>query len=330
VSVADPAIGIAAVPKKAKRRFAGSRHTPKQTAALLGFCLLVGLVTHGWNAFRYPLYLTDEGIYMEQAWSVLNEGRLSPYTYFYDHAPAGWLALAGWVGLLPGQFQAFGNAINTGRVLMIIVHLAAVFFLFEVVRRESGSLAGAFVAAFVFNVSPLAIYYQRQVLLDNLMVFWVLAGLYMLSRKDGRVVTAMGAGCAFGLAMITKENALFLLPGCAYLMHRGIKQQTNRRFSASFWWFTLGAPVAGYFLYAQIKNELFPAGMSFNLSSPPADHVSLLYTIWWQLHRTTTGIHGYAFSDLLRVSWMFKDKYLLIGGGGAPPGRQQVGLRGNK
>src|SRR5690242_10105980 len=90
---------------------------------LIVLSLAIGLVTHGWNMFRYPLYLTDEGIYMEQAWSVLHMGKLSPYTYFYDHAPMGWLTIAGWVAILPGGFSAFGNAINTGRVLMLIVHL---------------------------------------------------------------------------------------------------------------------------------------------------------------------------------------------------------------
>src|SRR5262245_54631617 len=126
MSLDNPAVGKAAAPKPPKVRFAGSDHPPKKTAKVLGISLLMGLVTHGWNVFHYPLYLTDEGIYTEQAWSVLHEGRLSPYTYFYDHAPAGWLVIAAWVGVLPGGFNAFGNAINTGRVLMILAHLASV------------------------------------------------------------------------------------------------------------------------------------------------------------------------------------------------------------
>jgi 4-amino-4-deoxy-L-arabinose transferase-like glycosyltransferase len=288
---------------------------PRRAAtALLILSLLAGAVTHGWNTFRYPLYLTDEGIYMGQAWAVVHEGRLTPYTYFYDHAPLGWLAIAAWVTPLPRQFEAFGNPINTGRVLMVLVHVGTVFLLFEVVRRYSGSVAAAFLAAFVVNVSPLAVYYQRQVLLDNLMVFWVLLGLYLLARRDGRVVTAIGGGLGFGLAMITKENALFLLPGFGYLMHRSIEAQSNRRFSASFWWFAAAAPVAMYLLFAQLKNEMLPARLDFNLATPPADHVSLLYTVWWQLHRTPTTSHGSAFADLLRGSWLAKDTYLLAGG----------------
>jgi 4-amino-4-deoxy-L-arabinose transferase-like glycosyltransferase len=280
--------------------------------ALLSLSLLIGLVTHGWNLFRYPLYLSDEGIYMQQAWSVLREGKLSPYTYFYDHAPMGWLTLAAWVAVIPGQFNSFGFPVNIGRVLMVIVHLGCVFLLFEVVRRYSRSMGAAFLATFLFNVSPLGVYFQRMVLLDNLMVFWVLVGLYILARKDGRVVTAMGAGMAFGLAVITKENAIFLLPGFGYLLHRSIVRQGNRRFSATFWWFAAGSPIAMYVLYAGLKNELMPAGMDFNLSSPPADHVSLAYTIWWQLNRNASGGQGTMFATLLNSSWMFKDRYLLI------------------
>jgi 4-amino-4-deoxy-L-arabinose transferase-like glycosyltransferase len=296
-----PASGTAKKPEKA----------PK---LLIAVCLLIGLVSHGWNMFRYPLYLTDEGIYMEQAWSVLREAKLSPYTYFYDHAPMGWLALAGWVGVLPGGFNAFGNAINTGRALMLIIHLLSVFLMFEIVRRFTGSKPAGFLATFVFNLSPLGVYYQRQVLLDNLMMFWILLGLYLLARRDGRIVTAMGAGTCFGLALVTKENALFVLPGCAYLLHKSVKEQPNRRFGLSFWWFMVLVPVTGYVLFAQIKNELFPEDFRFSPNNQLKGHVSLLNTIWWQLHRNSNSSNGLSFTYLLQQSWLFKDRYLLIAG----------------
>ncbi len=72
---------------------------------LLLVSLLMGAISHGYHLFLYPLYITDEGIYMQQAWSILREGTLSPYTYSYDHAPAGWLVIAGWVSILPRQFH---------------------------------------------------------------------------------------------------------------------------------------------------------------------------------------------------------------------------------
>lgn len=274
--------------------------------------LLTGLLTHGWHLFKYPLYLTDEGIYMQRAWALLRETRLSPYTYDYDHAPGGWVALALWAFPLPGQFEAFGNAVNTGRFLMLLVHLASTFFLFESTRRLSGSLTAASVAAFLYNVSPLAVYYQRQVLLDNLMMFWVLLALYMLLRPELRVRHAMIGGVALGMALITKENAIFFIPSLVYLLHRRVEKASVRRFAKAFWPFTLGAPVGGYFMYATLKGELFPSGLDFDLDSPPADHVSLLYTLWWQINRT----HGSLLTQdgLLWTSWVPRDRLLLLFG----------------
>ena len=100
------------------------------------------------TCFVYPLYITDEGIYMERAWALLREGTLSPYTYYYDHAPGGWILIAAWVVLLPHQFQALGNAINTGRVLMLLTHIASTYLLFKITRRLSGSVTAAVIACF--------------------------------------------------------------------------------------------------------------------------------------------------------------------------------------
>ncbi len=289
---------------------------------LLGLSLLVGAVTHAFNVFKYPLYVTDEGIYIQQAWSVLRESRLSPYTYFYDHAPAGWLAIAGWVAFLPSQFQTFGNAIDTGRALMLVLHVISTFLLFRITSRLSGSVFAAALAAFLFNVSPLAIFYQRQVLLDNLMVTWVLLSLFLLTgggdwRKDDlRIVTAILAGLSFGVAVLTKENALFFAPVIFYFLYRRFKGRMNYRFSLAFWAFSAFSVVSLYFLYATLKNELLPSGLSFDLNNPPADHVSLLYTIWWQLHRSQGSILDQS-SPVWQFSigaWLPKDQFLTIGG----------------
>jgi 4-amino-4-deoxy-L-arabinose transferase-like glycosyltransferase len=280
---------------------------------LLPAALLMGLVSHVYNLFHYPLYLTDEGIYIQQAWSVLRQMRLAPYTYTYDHAPFGWITLAGWTAILPGQFHAFGNAINTGRALMIPIHLASVFFLFEITRRFSGgNTVAAFLATAFFNLSPLAVIYQRMVLLDNLMVFWLLLGLYLISKGDDRITTALGAGLAFGLAIVTKENALFLVPVMVFVLYRRVQGRLNRRFARGFFFFAGGAPVAFYLLYAALKRELVPAGWNFNLATPPVSRVSLLYTVWWQLHRSQGS--ALAPGSFLGTSWLPKDRFLLIGG----------------
>ena len=291
---------------------AAQRSLGRWGIAALTFALVSGLVTHGYHLLEYPLYSTDEGIYVERAWAVVREDRLSPQTYYYDHAPGGWLQLAAWEFLLPGRFETFGNPVNSGRVLMLLVHLASVFFLFEIARKLSGGLLAPVIATFLFNFSPLAVYYQRMVLLDNLMVFWVLLSIYLLLRSQTRLFAGFWSGLAFGISVVTKENAIFFGPTILYLLYRRTKGDPSRRFAITLWLFAAGASILAYFLYATLKGELFPPQLDFNLIHQPQGHVSLLYELWYQIHRNqgTLFTHG----SFLYTTWLPKDRFLLAGG----------------
>jgi 4-amino-4-deoxy-L-arabinose transferase-like glycosyltransferase len=291
---------------------AGIRPLGRAGQAALAFALLTGLATHGYHLFEYPLYSTDEGIYVERAWSVIREGRLSPQTYFYDHAPAGWLVLGVWEFVLPRHFETFGNPINSGRVLMLLLHLASVFFLFQIARTFSGSLRAPLIATFFFNFSPLAIYYQREVLLDNMMVFWVLLSIYLVLRRERQLFAGLWSGVAFGLSVITKENAIFFAPSIYYLLSRRVRWDSRRHFGQMFWLFGAGTAVSIYFLFATLKGELLPAHLSFDLSRPPQGHVSLLYEMWYQVHRNQGAL--FVRGSYLYTMWEPKDGLLLAAG----------------
>jgi 4-amino-4-deoxy-L-arabinose transferase-like glycosyltransferase len=322
----DPAIvrpGAAAATVTALRRgtpttrllgaaSAAQRSLGRWGVVALAFALVTGLLTHGYHLFSYPLYSTDEGIYVERAWAVIREDRLSPVTYFYDHAPGGWLMLAAWEFLLPKHFEMFGNPVNSGRVLMLLVHLASVFFLFEIARRLSGGLLAPVIATFLFNFSPLAVYYQRMVLLDNLMVVGVLLSIYLLLLSRARLFVGFWSGLAFGISVITKENAIFFAPTLIYLLSRRTKGDPSRRFAITLWLFAAGMSVMAYLLYATLKGELFPPQLDFNLMHQPQGHVSLLYELWYQIHRNQGTLFNH--SSYLYAEWLPKDKYLLAGG----------------
>src|SRR5437899_7066958 len=61
---------------------------------LIATILLFAALLHGINMFHFPYYEDDEGTYMSQAWAIVKEGQLTPYTYWYDHAPVGWIQIA--------------------------------------------------------------------------------------------------------------------------------------------------------------------------------------------------------------------------------------------
>lgn len=280
----------------------------------LVFAIVSGLITHGYHLFEYPLYNTDEGIYVERAWSLIRESRLSPQTYFYDHAPGGWIVLAAWEFVLPGHFEMFGNPVNSGRVLMLLLHAGSVYLLFQIARKLSGGLLAPVIATFLFNFSPLAIYYQRMILLDNMMVFWVLLSIYIILRRESRVFTSLWSGFACGISIITKENAIFFAPTIFYLLSRRFKGNANRDFALMFWLFAATTPVLIYFLFATLKGELLPPGIDFSLSHTPQGHVSLLYELWFQIHRNQGNLFHRNHHSYLYTMWLPKDGFLLVAG----------------
>lgn len=283
--------------------------------------VIVGLLTHGLHMFHYPAstFLDDEGIYAQQAWAVLRMQQLTPYTYFYDHAPGGWILLAAWAWI-SGGLRTFGSIIDSGRVLMLLLHLAMIPLLYHVTRKLSQSVAAAALAALLFSISPLAIFYQRMVLLDSMMLFWVLLSLDLLLDGWGRLSRIALSGVCFGLALLTKETAIFLLPALLFIVfHQRWPHQS--RFSISGWVVPLLIVVSWYPFFALLKGELFPplnqwANQPSGDVLPSAPRVSLLGALLWQVSRDGGGLFNFdnQFWQMVRNDWFLRDPLLLISG----------------
>ena len=265
--------------------------------------------SHAVNLFGYPAYLGDEGIALQQAWAVLRQHRLSPYTYWYDHPPAGWLLLAWWMALLQGRVDLFGVSLNAARVLMVPVHMASALLLYGAALRLSGSARTAALAAALFSLSPLALSYQRMVLLDNLMVLWLLLALYLLLTHEGRLWTLVGSAAAFALAALTKETALLFAPALLYFLVRGLRGAPHFRFAVAGWLFVAASLASLYPLYALLKGELLPLG-------GPSQRVSLLGALAWQLRRSGGALFdpGGRFWEYAWGRWWSLDPLTLVGG----------------
>ncbi|SRR5579884_524617 len=289
-----------------------------EQAVVLGL-LLVTLVAHGINMLHYPAFTfkDDEGIYAEQAWAVLRQGRLTPYTYTYDHAPAGWLLVAAWMWLTGGPGTFGGSAIYSGRVLMLVLHLAMALLLYRIARRLSAGVVGAAAAVFLLAVSPLAVFYERMLLLDNIMLFWLLASIALLLDGPGRLSRIALSAVCFGLAVLSKETAIFLAPALVLLLLMQ-RRRHQGHFGPGAWFVLMLTVVSWYPLYAGLKDELIPAGraLQFLVSGHGGASVSLVEAWKWQASRGGGGIFnpGNLFWQLLRTDWLPRDPLLLAGG----------------
>src|SRR5581483_5950584 len=300
--------------------------TASREQLLVGGLMVVGLLAQGWNMFHSPaLYrFGDEGIYAAQAWAVLREHKLSPYTYFYDHAPAGWILFALWMALTGGPFT-FGSTSDSGRLFALLLHVAMVPLLYRLARKLGADPGPAAAGVLLFSLSPLAIFYQRLLLLDNIMLFWLLLSLDLLLDGWGRLSRVVLSGLTYGLACLTKETAIFLLPAMLFIAIRQ-RRQHQGHFGLAGWILPVGLTISWYPLFAALKGELLPAGEAFtfflfnsSLGASSGAHVSLTDALRWQATRSGGGLLSLdnQFWQLARGSWLPADGVLVLGGAGA-------------
>jgi len=295
----------------ARRRPSRSRLLRRRPAgdwasvALASLAAVVVCVVHSRGMYTAPVRFDDEGTYVSQARSLLDDGLLAPYTYWYDHPPLGWMLLAAWMAG-PGLLLDAPNVIGSGRQLMLVTDVASVLLIFLLVRRLGMSRLAGVGAALLFGLSPVALSYHRMVLLDNIATPLLLAAMVLALSPARRLVAAFGAGVTLGAAVLVKETVLLLVPFVAWLLWRNANPRT-RRMTVVVGAVGLAMTTMFYPLYALLKGELLPG----------RDHVSLWDAVVFQLvGRTSSGSVLDSSSDAHSIvqGWLQLDPYLLLAG----------------
>ncbi len=261
--------------------------------------ILFGLIAHALNMFHYPdqQWIAVEGSYVARAWALLH-GLLTPADFF-GQPPAGWLLLAGWGAVTRGP-HTFGTAIESARVFMLLLHLGMLPLLFRIARKFGCDDGAAAFVVLLFSLSPLAILYQRFVLPENIMVWWLLVSINVLLDGWHRLSRLSLSGLCFGLALLTHESALVLLPVLLVLLWQ---QYGLRRtpYALAAWLLPLVFVVSLYPLAALLHGDL-------TLLKPELRglmHVQPVSNLWQSQA---------PFWQLVRTDWFPRDPLLFVGG----------------
>lgn len=222
-----------------------------------------------------PARFDDEGSYTAYAWAVENLHRLAHYTYWYAHPPLGQLQMALY-NVLTGSFDRLGYAVATGREFTLLCKLVSVVLMFGLARRLGFRRETSALAVLMFSLSPLAVYFQRTALLDNIVTPWLLAAFFLAASPRRSIGAAAGSAACFAIAVLTKETALLFMPALLLLFIQRADRR-NRKFTIVVYMMVMSLLGLLYPLYALIKNELW-AGPG---------HVSLEWAIEWQLLKRT-------------------------------------------
>jgi hypothetical protein len=271
---------------------------------LLPLLALVGAV-HAIGMWSFPRWVDDPGTYLSQAWSFQYQRALSPYSYIYDHAPAGWIQLSLW-SMLTNGFNRYDSAIGFGNECMLLAKLASCALLFALARRLQFSRLGAAGAVLLFGLCPLELMYSRWTFLDNLVTPWLLLAFVLAASPHRSISAATGAALSFAMAALTKETALVVLPALVWAMVQKLDRRNRPQLIvvAGFSGLLL---MAMYPLYALYKGELFER----------SGQNSLFGTAKWQLlERESSGslLDPSSATANMVGQWLGTDRWLLLAG----------------
>lgn len=286
------------------RRSRLGRIRPKPDHLVVAALLAVILTVQGWNIADYPTVSDDEGTYLAQAWAIQHGHGLAPYTYWYDHPPAGWIQLAAltWIPALLGH----GHLVAAyARIVMLPFTAADAALLYVIAKRLTGSRWAAAATGAVFALSPLSVTLQREVFLDNLAVFWILVAFALASSTRQHLWMHISSGGAAAVAVLSKETMLIAVPGLIVALWQHAHPRTR---TFTFAGFVTAFSLVGVFypLYALLKGELVPG----------SGHVSLIGGIEFQMNRPGSGsIFSTGSGSWTTVhDWLYYDPLIVLAG----------------
>lgn len=234
------------------------------------------------NIGHFPYYENDEATYTLRASTFVQNGQLDYYTYWYDHAPAGWITLSPFILLNRILSNPISDLLLL-RLVMILLATASAVLTYLIAVKLFKKRLPALIAVTFLLVSPLLMYYQRRVLLDNVMIFWLLLSIYFIVAKPHKLRAYAFSGIVFGIAVLSKINAAFMVPAMWLLIWQQQKHKVIRRHALVLWTFLMTSVTSLWLLYAALKGELWPA--SPHPETGEFVRISLLDTLKFQSAR---------------------------------------------
>jgi len=273
--------------------------------------LITTAITRTVGIDRYPYFENDEGTYLSRALAIINESEPSYYTFWYDHSPVGPIQIAGWMIATSPLNYLIENQLVIARLFMAALAIITVRLMITIMQRLEIKRPLILLAGMLFALSPLAIYFSRRVLLDDIMTVWVLLSILPLATPGITMKRALLSGLAIGVGVLTKLTATFFVPALLILL---IINSTKKIRGAMLtaWFISSGSVVVMYLLFALLRGELFPGAI--DPATGEAAHVSLIETNLFQLSRGGESLapwnSGSFFRQALEGSWLVKDAIL--------------------
>ena len=200
-----PRAGWAGLEQSVLRRPPGMLRPALAPALIVMAVAVIACVLRLWNLNALG-FNSDEAVYAGQAGAIAGDPALrSLFPVFRAHPLLFQMATS--------LIYRVGVSDLAPRLLAVAFGLGTVVFGYAAGARFYGRRAGT-VTALLLAAMPYLVVVNRQALLDGPMVFFSVIALWLLARftAEGQRRVLYAAGAALGLAFISKETSVVLLP----------------------------------------------------------------------------------------------------------------------
>src|SRR5262249_10498137 len=142
----------------------------------------------------------------------------------------------------------------------LVLAAASSLLLYLTASRLSGSRSAALLATLIYALSPLSLFFRREVLIDNIGLFWLLLSLCLITTGKSKMGTFLFAAVALCMAILTKEIFLLFVRTMLYAVWLYAKP-FQRKFSLLTVLYVTLAVASTYALFALLDQKFFPPGI---------------------------------------------------------------------
>lgn len=180
---------------------------------LVGAALfLLAFVLRALNLSSSPDVFGDEALYTNIAVTLPQYGHLEAFgSPWFVHPPLYYIFQSGFFQLTGIRSVTLAN-VFTGRYTSVLYSSLAVVAVFVWITKISDIGIGALTAV-VLTIEPYALKYSRIGILESLVMLFAIIALYFFANANSRpgLKNYVLGGVFFGLALLTKELAVFLI-----------------------------------------------------------------------------------------------------------------------
>ncbi|HET9131207.1 MAG TPA: glycosyltransferase family 39 protein, partial [Terriglobia bacterium] len=181
-------------------------------------CLVMGiLIRLLWIYFVNAEQVADFGVYLQRAISIASGQGYSANGIPTAYAPVGY------PGFLGGLFYLFGRSVFLGKFVNVLFSGGILLLTYFVSRKIFKSERAARAALFILALHPNQIAYNGLLSAEIPFAFLILLGAAFFLSAQQRTSFLFLAGISWGLAAVTKSQAIMIPPMFIVLTYSGFR-----------------------------------------------------------------------------------------------------------